>query len=170
MWRYELMPDYAEEIELIAEMIVNPSHACGPDCMCFQLRELAGIKKAIRQLECQQAETGQAIVAAATGKIGKGIGKTVGAIARNPRAIATAPIRLGARATEAAANQKLVPLRPLLNIMTPADEAEAAQFKVPGRDVGLPPKVEPVFSKTRLGPDEAPPGPPPVFPETSLGH
>lgn len=47
----------------------------------------------------------------------------------------TAPIRAGARATEAVANSKL---RPFVKIMTPADEAAAAPVKIPGRDFGLP--------------------------------
>lgn len=52
--------------------------------------------------------------------------------------IATAPIRYAARATESALNQKLLPVRPLLRINTPADAAEAIQVKVPGRDLGIP--------------------------------
>ena len=50
---------------------------------------------------------------------------------------ASAPVRLAARGAESAINQKIVPLRPLANIMEPADAAEATQFKVPGRDFGL---------------------------------
>lgn len=66
-------------------------------------------------------------------------------------------VRLGARSAEAAANQKLVPLRPILNINTPADEAAAVHFKVPGRDFGLR-KPEPVFPSAPLGPEAPPTG------------
>jgi hypothetical protein len=59
----------------------------------------------------------------------------VDALRNSPKA--SIPVRLAARAAETAINQKLVPLRPLANIMTPADAAEATQFKVPGRDFGL---------------------------------
>jgi hypothetical protein len=78
---------------------------------------------------------GQALLALGT----EGVLKTAPAVVRairNPE-IATAPVRLAARGAETAINQKLVPLRPLANIMTRADEAAAAQFKVPGRDFGL---------------------------------
>lgn len=51
--------------------------------------------------------------------------------------VATAPVRFGARAAETAINQKLVPVKKLANLMTPADEAEALEVKVPGRDYGL---------------------------------
>lgn len=46
-------------------------------------------------------------------------------------------IRLGARSAEAAINQKLVPVRPIFNLNTLADEADAVKVKVPGRDLGL---------------------------------
>lgn len=64
--------------------------------------------------------------------------KGVSALSEARPGVLSAPVRLAARASEAAANQKLVPVKPLLNIMTPADEAEALNFKVPGRDYGLP--------------------------------
>jgi hypothetical protein len=51
--------------------------------------------------------------------------------------IAKPAVRLGARTAEAAANQKLVPIRSILNLNTPADEAEALHLKVPGRDFGI---------------------------------
>lgn len=66
-----------------------------------------------------------------------GAGAAIDAAAESPKAVVTAPVRLAARGAETAINQKLVPLRPLANIMSPADEAEATQFKVPGRDFGL---------------------------------
>lgn len=47
-------------------------------------------------------------------------------------------IRLGARSLEAGINQKLVPIRPILNLGERADEAAKIKLKVPGRDVGLP--------------------------------
>lgn len=50
---------------------------------------------------------------------------------------ATAPVRLAARTAETVANQKIAPIRPILNINTPADEAEAINIKIPGRDFGL---------------------------------
>jgi hypothetical protein len=63
------------------------------------------------------------------------------AIAENPKAIATAPIRLAARTAESVANQKLVPLRKIANLNTPADAAESLNVKMPGRDFGL--KIQP---------------------------
>lgn len=51
--------------------------------------------------------------------------------------VLTAPVRFGARAAETAINQKLLPVKKLANLMTPADEAEALNVKVPGRDFGL---------------------------------
>lgn len=65
------------------------------------------------------------------------------AIAENPKAIATAPIRLAARSAETALNQKLVPLKKIANINTPADLAESIDVKVPGRDLGLKPIPKP---------------------------
>jgi hypothetical protein len=65
----------------------------------------------------------------------EGAVRGVGAI---PESVRTAPVRLTARATETAVNQKLLPVKPVLHIMTPADEAGALQLKVPGRDYGLP--------------------------------
>lgn len=59
------------------------------------------------------------------------------------KSIATSPIRLGARALEAAANQKIAPIKPITSLMTPADEAESLRVKLPGRDVGLPKKIPP---------------------------
>lgn len=58
------------------------------------------------------------------------------------KAVVTAPVRYAARSAESAINQKLLPAKPLLRIMTPADEAEAVHVKVPGRDYGLRPKAE----------------------------
>jgi hypothetical protein len=46
-------------------------------------------------------------------------------------------VRFGARTGEAALNQKLVPVRAMFNLDTPADFAERAHVKVPGRDFGL---------------------------------
>ena len=77
---------------------------------------------------------GQAITALAT----EAAPHVVQAVSNKiPTSVKTAPVRLAARSAEAAANQKLVPVRPILNIMTPADTAEAVSFKVPGRDFGL---------------------------------
>lgn len=64
-------------------------------------------------------------------------GDAIDAVREKGASVATAPVRLAARSAEAAINQKLVPVRPILNIMTPADEAGAIQVKVPGRDIGL---------------------------------
>lgn len=65
------------------------------------------------------------------------IAPAVKAIAENPKAIATAPIRLAARSAETALNQKLVPLKKIANLGTPADVADTLEVKVPGRDLGL---------------------------------
>jgi hypothetical protein len=46
-------------------------------------------------------------------------------------------IRLAARSAESGINQKLIPIRPILNLGTPADDAAAIRLKVPGRDLGL---------------------------------
>jgi hypothetical protein len=69
---------------------------------------------------------GQALTAIAT----EGAGRAI------PR-IAPPVIRLAARGAETALNQKLLPVRELANLGTPADEAAALQVKVPGRDFGL---------------------------------
>lgn len=92
---------------------------------------------------------GQGIAMAGPALLPKGISALSEAVDRIPsstgKAVVTAPVRYAARGAEAAINQKLVPAKPLLNIMTPADEAEAAQIKVPGRDYGLPkPQAAPV--------------------------
>jgi hypothetical protein len=92
---------------------------------------------------------GHAVTVPATLAATEGISQGVQAL---PRAVATLPIRFAARAAETAANQKAVPLKPLLNIMTPADAAEAINFKVPGRDYGL---RTPVYPGAPL--PEAPP-------------
>lgn len=52
-----------------------------------------------------------------------------------PKAVVTAPVRMAARTAEAALNSKLASG---MKAMTPADEAAASPFKVPGRDFGLP--------------------------------
>lgn len=62
--------------------------------------------------------------------------------------VATAPLRYAARTLESAINQKLVPAKPLLRIMTPADEAEAIHLKVPGRDIGLGTTAAPAVAPT----------------------
>ena len=104
---------------------------------------------------------------AALNLAGKGIkagaSKAIDAALEDPKAVASVPVRLAARGAETAINQKLVPLRPLANIMTPADAAESVQFKVPGRDYGLPEQPEPELDATGEnrpfagGMDEAPP-------------
>jgi hypothetical protein len=77
------------------------------------------------------------------GTAGRGVKAAIEAPAETAKAVATVPVRLAARTAEAAINQKLVPAKPLLRIMTPADEAEAVHIKVPGRDLGLPAKTTP---------------------------
>lgn len=77
------------------------------------------------------------------------------------RKTVTAPVRYGARAAETAINQKLMPAKPLLRIMTPADEAAAVHVKVPGRDFGLAtpkppapaPAIEPPAPAPKSNPD-----------------
>jgi hypothetical protein len=98
-----------------------------------------------------------------------GIGAAVDAIKASPKAAVTAPVRLASRAAETAINQKLVPLRPLANIMAPADAAEGVQFKVPGRDYGLdvPAKAQPELDATGenkpfAGGTDEPPTPKPL--------
>ena len=104
---------------------------------------------------------------AALNLAGKGIkagaSKAIDAALEDPKAVASVPVRLAARGAETAINQKLVPLRPLANIMTPADAAESVQFKVPGRDYGLPEQPAPELDATAEnkpfagGADEPPP-------------
>jgi hypothetical protein len=51
------MPDYADDIELIATWLMDRRHVyrmCGPDCLCWKLREIPAIKKAIAELECKK--------------------------------------------------------------------------------------------------------------------
>ena len=94
---------------------------------------------------------GQALTALGTEGLTRAVPKVAAAVT-NPK-IAGAPIRMGARAAETAINQKIVPLRSLANIMSPADEAADLQFKVPGRDLGLPkpiPKAEPPLPTTNM--------------------
>lgn len=72
------------------------------------------------------------------------------------RATRTAPIRAVARAAETAINQKLVPVKKVANLMAPADDAEAMNVKVPGRDYGL---AKPAAKPAAVAPvaDELPP-------------
>lgn len=80
-------------------------------------------------------------VMAATEGLARGVpaaGRTVARILPDTKAVVTAPIRLAARTTEAAINQKIAPIRPIVRIMTPADEAGSLHLNVPGRDFGLP--------------------------------
>src|ERR1700691_957986 len=72
-------------------------------------------------------------VAQDTASQGAGQALTALGAAGASRMIAPA-IRLGARAAEAGINQKLVPVRPIFNLSTPADDAAAVRLKIPGRD------------------------------------
>jgi hypothetical protein len=73
------------------------------------------------------------------------------------KGVVTAPIRYAARSAEAAINQKILPAKPLLRIMTPADEAEAVHLKIPGRDFGLPTaQPEPAPAPAAVAPPVAP--------------
>lgn len=96
---------------------------------------------------------------------------TLGTPATNTASkVATLPIRYAARTVEAALEQKAVPLKPLLRIMTPADEAAAVTLKVPGRDLGLqtpkPAAVDPL--NTPVYPGAPLPEHPGVFPGAPL--
>jgi hypothetical protein len=96
------------------------------------------------------------------GAAGRGVKAAIEAPAETAKAVATVPVRLAARTAEAAINQKLVPAKPLLRIMTPADEAEAVHVKVPGRDLGLPAKTTP--KPAAAAPT---PAPAPIIPTTA---
>lgn len=67
--------------------------------------------------------------------------------------VASGAVRLAARTGEAAANQKLIPLRAIANLGTPADEAAALKVKLPGRDAGLPKAPEFPGAKLPARPD-----------------
>ena len=41
-------------IKCVAELILN---ACGPDCLCWKLRQVPAISDAIRQLHVQRLQT-----------------------------------------------------------------------------------------------------------------
>jgi len=90
---------------------------------------------------------GQAITALATEGLSRGVTSAAKAIAKNPTAAVTAPVRLAARTAETALNQKLIPLKKLANLNTPADVAESLDVKVPGRDLGLTVVRHPVTGK-----------------------
>jgi len=90
-------------------------------------------------------------IASLAGGYGAAKGGTA-AIDAIPSTVRTAPVRLAARSAEAAINQKLVPVKPIVNLFTPADAAEAVNVKIPGRDYGLP---KPVYPGAPL--PEAPP-------------
>lgn len=53
--------EYAELPELIAQMILHDQRherrECGPSCLCWQLREIPSVKKAIQELECKKVGT-----------------------------------------------------------------------------------------------------------------
>lgn len=109
---------------------------------------------------------------------GQGAGQLIPAavtdqVARNPGAVkqvATAPIRGAVRGAEAAINSRF---KPIVKIMTPADDAAASPLKIPGRDFGLdkpappPPKpiqrgaiaqsFDPATSPSRTLPGQIPP-------------
>lgn len=80
---------------------------------------------------------GQTAGGAVYGKANELAGEALPKIASAPKEVVTAPVRALSRTAETALNQKLVPLRKIANLMTPADEAEALNVKVPGRDFGL---------------------------------
>jgi hypothetical protein len=44
-------------IKCVAELILSEKHACGPDCLCWKLRQVPAISGAIRQLHVQKLQT-----------------------------------------------------------------------------------------------------------------
>jgi hypothetical protein len=44
-------------IECVAELILNQKHTCGPDCLCWQLRQVPAIDDAVRKLHLQKLQS-----------------------------------------------------------------------------------------------------------------
>ena len=47
---------YVDASELVAELILH-SHACGPDCLCWELRKVPAIDKAMQRLGAPKYQT-----------------------------------------------------------------------------------------------------------------
>lgn len=102
--------------------------------------------------EALGAGLGSTAGGAVYGKLGEDVPSGLRALRESP--IATAPLRLAARGAETALNQKLLPVRELAHLGTPADEAAALHVKVPGRDFGLkPPGAPPSPGYERFAPN-----------------
>ena len=43
-------------IKCVAELILSEKHACGPDCLCWKLRQVPAIDDAIRKLHLQKLQ------------------------------------------------------------------------------------------------------------------
>jgi hypothetical protein len=107
-------------------------------------------------------------VLGATAGLAKGVPAAVDAVG-GAKAAVTAPIRMVSRSANAIGDipgvgSALKHLRNAAYINTPVEDIP--KFEMPGQDLGL---KKSVFSNTRLGPEPAPPGPPPVFSKTRLG-
>jgi len=46
----------SEVAELVAELILNQKHTCGPDCLCWKLRRVPAINEAIGKLHVQKLQ------------------------------------------------------------------------------------------------------------------
>lgn len=129
----------------------------------------AGAKAAYGPGGALWTNTAQGNIEAAENTAGQGAGQALVALGTMaaPRAVPPA-IRLGARAIEAGVNQKLVPIKPLLNVMKTADEAEAVKIKIPGRDFGLKPTEAPAAPKAapKAVGEQAPAAPKPLIEPT----
>ena len=47
---------YADAGELVAELILHP-HACGPDCLCWELRKVPAIDEILQRLGVPKYQT-----------------------------------------------------------------------------------------------------------------
>jgi hypothetical protein len=47
---------YADAGELVAELILHP-HACGPDCLCWELRQVPAIDETLQRLGAPKYQT-----------------------------------------------------------------------------------------------------------------
>jgi hypothetical protein len=107
--------------------------------------QLTGVEPGINAGDTSPENVQNALMAASAVAGGAGATKapnagraaTTTADILSDRAVRTAPVRAAARAAETAINQKLVPVKKLAKIMTPADSAESLTVKVPGRDYGI---------------------------------
>jgi hypothetical protein len=45
-----------EVVELVAELILDQKHSCGPDCLCWKLRRVPAINEAIGKLNVQKLQ------------------------------------------------------------------------------------------------------------------